>query len=264
MRRLLLRLFPRLFPRLSLGLSLGLSPVLWLGCARGDTEPLGATAAGSSRAPERAQELRSERGYASSRSRLEARRVGLARERGRRRDQTLGRARELLVATLRDEILPAWDGTPWAFHGTSQAPGQGEIACGYFVTTTLLHLGLQVERAQLAQQASELIAQSLALGHPVRRTSDLPIDAFLDKVRASGAGIYIVGLDNHVGFLIVDGTDAWFHHAAPREVVKREPAREAPYLVASRYRVFARLFDDVLVEKWLRGEPIATVTPKRR
>lgn len=62
----------------------------------------------------------------------------------------------------------------------------------------------------------------------------------------------------------MDGADTWFHHAAPHEVVKRERARDAPYLVASRYRVFARLFDDALVEKWLRGEPIATVTPKRR
>jgi hypothetical protein len=28
--------------------------------------------------------------------------------------------------------------------------------------------------------------------------------------------------------------------------------------------VFAKLFDDALVESWLLGSPIATVTPKRR
>jgi hypothetical protein len=48
-------------------------------------------------------------------------------------------------------------------------------------------------------------------------------------------------------------------------LVRASPeCRDAPYLVASRYRVFARLFDDALVEKWLLGTPIATVTPKRR
>lgn len=230
--------------------------VLLLGCSRGDTEPRGEAPAGSSFAPERS--------YERSRSHLEERRVALARELRRHRGTSLARARELLVAALRDEILPAWNGTPWDFHGTSQTPRQGKIACGYFVSTALLHLGLLVERAHLAQQASEHIAQSLVGTAAVRRSSDQPIDAFLARVRADGDGLYIVGLDNHVGFLIVDGADTWFHHAAPRDVVKRERARDAPYLVASRYRIFARLFDDALVERWLRGEPIATVTPKRR
>ena len=70
----------------------------------------------------------------------------------------------------RDELLPAWDGTPWDFHGTSQAPREGKIACGYFVSTTLLHLGLQVERVRMAQQASELIVKSLVSTNPIRRS----------------------------------------------------------------------------------------------
>lgn len=229
--------------------------VLLLGCSRGDADPRGAAPAGSTHAPER--------GYASIRSHLEAQRLALARDLRHHRASILAQARELLVATLRDEILPAWNGTPWDFNGTSQTPQQGQIACGYFVSTTLLHLGLQVERARMAQQASEHIAQSLITTNLLRRSSDQPIDAFIAKVRSNGTGIYIVGLDNHVGFLIVDGADTWFHHAGPKEVVKREPAHDAPYLVASRYRIFAKLFDDALVESWLLGHQIATVTPKR-
>ena len=229
--------------------------ILLLGCARGDADARGEAPAGSSEAPARS--------YEGTRSQLEERRIALAGELGRRRAASLARARELLVATLRDEILPAWDGTVWDFGGTSQTPRQGKIACGYFVSTTLLHLGLQVERARMGQQASEHIAQSLVPAGAIRRSSDQPIEAFLAKVRAGGDGIYIVGLDNHVGFVIVDGTDTWFHHAGPHDVVKRERAREAPYLVASRYRVVARLFDDALVEDWLLGKQIATVTPKR-
>lgn len=229
---------------------------LLLGCSRTDADPRATDPAGSDRAPARS--------YASSRRHLEEQRIALARDLGRRRAATLARARELLVATLRDEILPAWNGTPWDFNGTSQTPREGTIACGYYVSTTLLHLGLGVERVRMAQQASEHIAQSLVTTNPVRRSSDQPIDAFLARVRADGDGIYIVGLDNHVGFLIIDGADSWFHHAGPRDVVKRERAREAPYLVDSRYRIFAKLFDDALVEKWLLQQPIATVTPKRR
>lgn len=244
---------------LRLGLLFSLLFGLLLGCSRGDAEPRGA----HGEAPAVATELAPARSYASSRSRLEARRVALARDLGRHRAKSLAEARELLVAALRDELLPAWDGTPWDFHGTSQAPREGKIACGYFVSTTLLHLGLQVERARMAQQASELIVRSLVSANPIRRSSDQPIDTFLAKARAGGDGVYLVGLDNHVGYLIVDGADTWFHHAGPHDVVKRERAREAPYLVSSRYRVIAKLFDDALVEKWLRGEPIATVTPRR-
>ncbi len=231
--------------------------VLLLGCSRdGGADPGDVAPAASNRMPARS--------YASVLSHLEERRVTLARDLGRHRASSLARARELLAATLRDEILPAWNGTPWDFNGTSQTPQQGKIACGYFVSTTLLHLGLQVERARMGQQASEHIAQSLVSAYPIRRSSDQPIDAFIAKVRAEGAGIYIVGLDNHVGYLIVEGANTWFHHAVPGDVVRRERARDAPYLVASRYRVFARLFDDALIEKWLLGQPIATVTPGRR
>jgi len=36
---------------------------------------------------------------------------------------------------LVEEIFPAWSGTPWDFNGISQTPGEGEIACGYFVSS---------------------------------------------------------------------------------------------------------------------------------
>jgi hypothetical protein len=202
--------------------------------------------------------------YGGAREQLEARRVALARELrdhpDRRRD-TLRRAREILVATLRDEILPAWNGTPWAMNGTSQVPRTGAIACGYFVSTTLLHAGFRVERARLGQQASEHITRSLVTSEPIWHTSDQPIDAFLARLRAGGPGIYLVGLDNHVGYVIVDGADTWFHHAAPG-VVRREPARTASFLSTSHYREAAKLFDDALVEKWLRGTAIETVVPR--
>jgi hypothetical protein len=202
------------------------------------------------------------RDYPSVRAALETKRVALAADLAAHPRRTLSRARELLVTTLRDDLLPAWNGTPWAMNGTSQVPHEGEIACGYFISTTLLHAGFRVERARLGQQASEHITRSLVSTNPIRRSSDQPIDAFLAKLRAGGSGIYLVGLDNHVGYVIVDGADTWFHHSGPGSGVRREPAATASFLSTSRYREVAKLFDDALVEKWLRGTPIATVLPR--
>jgi hypothetical protein len=202
--------------------------------------------------------------YAAIRERLESRRVTLAREWRDDPGRAVRRGRELLVATLRDELLPAWNGTPWAMNGTSQVPLQGSIACGYFISTTLQHAGFRVERARLGQQASEHITRSLVTSEPIWRSSDWTIERFVAKLRRGGNGIYLVGLDNHVGFVIVDGADTWFHHAGPRAGVAREPALTASFLSTSRYREAAKLFDDALVEKWLREIAIETVLPRRR
>ncbi len=205
------------------------------------------------------------RSYPAIQSSLETARRSLASRLDADRRGTLTRARALLISTLRDELLPAWNGTPWAMNGVSQVPQQGRIACGYFVSTTLLHAGFRVERAKLGQQASELITRSLVTEEPIWHSSDQPIDAFVASLRRGGDGIYLVGLDNHVGFVIVDGEDTWFHHAGPGDAgVRREPARTASFLSTSRYREAAKLFDDALIEKWLRGTPIPTVLRRSR
>ena len=199
--------------------------------------------------------------YGEVRERLETQRVALAKELDRRPKATIARARTLLIETMRDEILPAWNGTEWAMNGTSQVPLEGKIACGYFVSTTLLHAGFDVERRRMGQQASEYITKSLVTLEPIWHTSEQPIDQFVARLRKSGDGIYLVGLDNHVGFVIVDGDDTWFHHSGPG-VVRREPALTASFLSTSHYREAAKLFDDALVEKWLRKTPIKTVLPQ--
>jgi hypothetical protein len=205
------------------------------------------------------------RDYATVRDALEQKRTTLAAQLDAKPKQAIAAARKLLVTTLRDEILPAWNGTAWAMNGTSQTPREGAIACGYFVSTTLLHAGLDVERVRMGQQASMYITRSLVSTEPIRTSSDQPMDEFIAKVRRGGDGIYIVGLDTHVGYIIVEGADTWFHHSGPGEPgVRREPALTASFLSTSRYRQVAKLFDDALVERWLRGAAIPTVLPKKK
>ena len=73
----------------------------------------------------------------------------------------LNESRKHIETELLQDIFPAWYGTDWAFHGTSTKPGEGAIACGYFVSTCLLHAGFKVERVKLAQQASQKIIETL-------------------------------------------------------------------------------------------------------
>lgn len=170
-------------------------------------------------------------------------------------------AAHTLEDALIDVVLPRWNGTPWSFSGTSTKPGTGSIACGYFVSTTLEEAGLRVDRRRLAQQAAEDIILTLTPPGAVMRFSDVPVTKFTAAVAAKGDGLYVVGLDNHVGFLIVRRGEVLFHHSSyvGSTAVVREKAVESPPLVQSRYRVVGKLFtEDALVEAWIRGTSVPT------
>ena len=48
--------------------------------------------------------------------------------------------------SLLNRISPFWQGTEWSFEGHTAMPKKGEIACGYFVSTTLRDVGLNINR----------------------------------------------------------------------------------------------------------------------
>lgn len=153
------------------------------------------------------------------------------------------------------ELLPQWVGTPWAMNGTSEVPGQGRIACGYFVSTILRDAGLAVDRVTLAQQASEDIVRSLVDEERIARYWHTPVADVLRQQDEDG--IYVVGLDTHVGMLVVDGGVSTFCHASQLLKVVCEPAEGARAL-RSRYLVIGRLSDRV-VEAWITGAGVPTV-----
>lgn len=169
------------------------------------------------------------------------------------------RAAGLLLRRLTGDLLPAWNGTPWSFSGTATAPGARPIACGYFVSTTLEHAGLAVERRRLAQQAAEDIILTLVPESRVARFKRVPLDTFVAAVGRRGDGLYLVGLDYHVGFLVVERGQVYFHHASNvGGAVVREPAITSAALARSSYRVVGKMLDPTLVEAWLAGRAIPT------
>ena len=177
------------------------------------------------------------------------------------RSAVIAESRTLLTQTIYSDLFPSWYGTRWDFNGTTETPQQGKIACGYFVSTVLRDAGLKVERARLAQQASENIILSLTGDTYVRRFRRVEIRDFVDVVKQWGPGIYVVGLDIHVGFIVNTGSEVYFIHSSyvePYMVVKEE-ASESRILAASNYRVLGKISaDDSLIEKWLLGTEIAT------
>lgn len=163
----------------------------------------------------------------------------------------LEKARVAFKNSIEEELFPYWYGTKWAFHGTSQVPGQGKIACGYFVTTILRDAGCQIDRSGLAQAPSEEMIKTLTSESHIKRYSGTDIKPFVKSVKESGDGLYVVGLDTHTGFLSCDHGEVTFIHSGGSCVV-REKALKSRALKRSNYRVIGKISDDdEFLKQWL-------------
>jgi hypothetical protein len=152
-------------------------------------------------------------------------------------------------------IIPSWIGTAWDFNGTSQTPQRGAIACGYFVTTVLRDAGLNIARIKLAQCASEQLITSLVQSKYIHRFSNVTINDFIQAIEQQGYGLYIVGLDNHVGFIYNDGKDTYFIHSTfvGTRNVQMEKAAASWVLRQSKYKVLGKISaDEKVLDKWMR------------
>ncbi len=161
-----------------------------------------------------------------------------------------------LVAMMR-----CWLGTPWDYEGMAEQPGDGKIACGYFITTVLQGAGFRLERNALAQQASQNILLSFLPQEELRLRVGVPYKTFRRETMGSVPGIYLVGLDTHIGFVVVQDQDFRFIHSsgsAPWRVVDEHSAT-ASVLERSHYRVLGHLTaNDEVIRRWLLGEKFAT------
>ncbi|RYD48911.1 MAG: hypothetical protein EOP85_02620, partial [Verrucomicrobiaceae bacterium] len=116
---------------------------------------------------------------------------------------TVERETRSLLETALPAMMQCWLGTPWDFHGTAKGPGEGKIACGYFVATVLKDAGFKVDRYKLAQQPSENILRSFLPKQSCTLTVGKDYQDFATEVEKLEPGIYVVGLDTHVAFIVV-------------------------------------------------------------
>jgi len=163
------------------------------------------------------------------------------------------KARGYLIDVLANEIFPYWYGTPWDFYGQTEVPGKGKIACGYFVTHTLSALGFNIPKKKWAQLASEVMMKKF-IKNKLKRFSNVHISVIREYIKKSGEGIYLVGLDSHVGYIIYINDEIKFVHSnyyQPEIGVMSENIEGWNPLNDSKYRVIGKLFSDEMIINWL-------------
>jgi hypothetical protein len=161
---------------------------------------------------------------------------------------------KIFTTVVTETIIPAWIGTAWNFNGISEKPQQGSIACGYFVTTILRDAGLNLARIKLAQCASEQMIVSLIQPKYIHRFSNITMEDFLQSIQNQGYGLYIVGLDNHTGFIYNDGKDIYFIHSTfvGTRNVQKEFAASSFILRQSKYKVLGKISaDEQALQRWI-------------
>lgn len=173
----------------------------------------------------------------------------------------LKQSSDTLSHFLIDKIIPFWYGTPWDFNGISNVPKQGEIACGYFVSTTLKHAGFNLNRYRLAQLGALDIIKTLTPNEKpiyIRNKSTKILDAYITTYLEEG--LYVIGLDYHVGFILKNKTGNYFIHSDyinPDTGVKKEPITKSIALKDSDLFVIGSITNnDILIKKWLNQDKL--------
>jgi len=162
---------------------------------------------------------------------------------------------------LLNEIIPYWYGTSWDFNGYTAVPNSGKIACGYFVSTTLRDMGLNLNRYKLAQQNPENEAKSIAIDAENLVSIDIDFDYTGDTIhkiiQEFDQGLYFVGLGNHVGFLLINNGNSFFIHSNYIDgMVMTENSKFSDAFLSQKY-YFSRITDNkALALKWLMNEEL--------
>lgn len=165
------------------------------------------------------------------------------------------KAQEYLLEKITHDFFDQWYGTEWDFNGTTRTPRKGKIACGYFITTVLSDAGFKIPRTKWAQQASEYYITRMT--SEVKRFSNRTPEYMKDYFLSQPDGLFVAGLDNHVGFVYKSGKKVTFTHASyydPKIGVQTEALIGDNPFAKSAYRVVGHILTKEMVRKWILGE----------
>ena len=127
------------------------------------------------------------------------------------------------------------------------------------MATALKDAGFRVDRYQLARQPSGNILRTFLPKKSCELTVDQDYQKFAAAVAKREPGVYVVGLDTHVAFLVVgDGGFRFIHASGSRPwCVVDEGADEAGALRRSSWRMLGNLTGDHrVIRQWLRTDRI--------
>ncbi len=185
----------------------------------------------------------------------------IARISARREAMTAADDVESFIVASVDRLSRYWLGTTWALGAPQTSiPQVGQVNCGTFVGNILRDVGFNVNVRKLQRQPAQLIIQTFVGKKRIKKFSNAPMKKFLAATREMGPGLFIIGLDFHVGFLIVDDdedkTVRFIHASYETRTVVDELAAEAAPIIDSKYRVIGKLLTRTNIRDWLRGNRI--------
>jgi len=175
------------------------------------------------------------------------------------KQQIIDSARYIFTDYLLNDIIPHWYGTEWDFNGYTNTPNKGFIACGYFVSTTLKHMGMNIDRYKLAQQGPHNEAKTFEQDSNLMyfNTDTLfetnEIYNFYKNLEAKlKPGLYFVGLDCHVGYLLSKNHKLYFIHSNYVDgYVMTERIFKSAAFRSSVYYIADITHNDELIKKWI-------------
>ncbi len=159
-----------------------------------------------------------------------------------------------LEEVIANDIVYYWYGTGFDKEGMSSSPGNGRIACSYFVVTMLTEAGLNIDRVKLAQQSALNIVKTLSTPELVTHCS--APDEVETLLLQKGTGLYFIGFSYHVGFLYYDGKEMHLIHASPLPpgTVSRISMKGARSFEYSNFYDIGKLTENKsLIINWLTG-----------
>jgi hypothetical protein len=180
--------------------------------------------------------------------------VEVKTEREKLNDKPLADAKEYFFQLINKKIPEYWTGTPWDFNGVTRKPGEGKIACGYFITNTMVDLGFDIERIKLAQAASSVLIKATCTNIKNYADYNKLKDYLAD---ADEHSVFIVGLDFHTGYITKEKKDCYFIHSnyIGHKGVTKEKIDESAALNASKtWMIGCISTNEEFMKKWVGNE----------
>ena len=194
--------------------------------------------------------------YATIVERIKAKQLDIQNNfKSENKEKYLNESSTFLYVSLVDSIFPSWYNTIWDFNGISNIPKEGKIACGYFVSTTLKHVGFNLDRYKLAQQAASVIITEVCGSNVKRYTSK---ESLIEFYKKGTDGLFIVGLDFHVGFLVVKNHEVYFVHSDyfKGKVVSEIALNSTGFSATKSYVIGEITNNSILMTSWINSTKI--------
>lgn len=178
------------------------------------------------------------------------------------KDSSDSKKKEVFENYLLNDLIPHWYKTKWDFNGYTDIPNQGVVACGYFVSTVLKHAGCNLNRYTIAQQNPLNEAKTYALRDSVEIFNVDSRQLQTIFIQNNVEGVYFVGLDFHVGFLLFRDKELYFIHSnyINSEGVKIEKTiYSEAFNAASSYRISKISTNPKFIDYWMKSKEIITI-----